>query len=66
MAMVPITGLEILGGENMPVSTMRDILCRAPKYRGAKTWVDKVCAMPDRQVIAVYFRMLRAGELTTN
>ena len=50
----------------MPVSTMRDILCRAPKYRGAKTWVDKVCAMSDRQVIAVYFRMLRAGELTTN
>ena len=50
----------------MSVSTMQNILCRAPKYRGTKTWVDKVCAMPDRQVIAVYFRMLRAGELTTN
>ena len=50
----------------MSVSAMRDILCRAPKYRGAKTWVDKVWAMPDRQVIAIYFRMLRAGELTTN
>ena len=64
--MVPTTNLEIIGGENMSVPAMRDILCRAPKYRGAKTWVDKVCAMPDRQVIAVYCRMLRAGELTTN
>ena len=66
MVMVLITGFEIIGGENMSVPAMRDILCRAPKYRGAKTWVDKVRAMPDRQVIAVYFRMLRAGELTTN
>lgn len=49
----------------MNVSLMRDLLCRAPKYHGAQAWVQKVCAMPDNQVIAVYFRMLRAGELTT-
>lgn len=50
----------------MLVCEMREALKRAPKYHGARTWVDKVCAMPDRQVIAVYYRMLRAGELTTN
>ena len=45
----------------MSVCEMRDAL----KYHGAHTWIAKVEAMHDRQVIAVYFRMLRAGELTT-
>ena len=49
----------------MSVYEMRDALKRAPKYRGARTWIAKVEAMHDKQVIAVYFRMLRAGELTT-
>lgn len=49
----------------MTVTAMRDLLCRAPKYRGAQAWVKKVRAMPDNQVIAIYFRMLHAGELTT-
>ena len=49
----------------MSVTAMRDLLCRAPKYHEARTWIEKVAAMHDKQVIAVYFRMLRAGELTT-
>lgn len=49
----------------MAVCEMRDALKRAPKYQGARTWIEKVGAMHDNQVIAVYFRMLRAGELTT-
>ena len=49
----------------MTVCEMRDALKHAPKYREARTWIAKVEAMHDSQVIAVYFRMLRAGELTT-
>ena len=49
----------------MSVCEMRDALNHAPKYRGAQAWVKKVRAMPDNQVIAIYFRMLHAGELTT-
>ena len=49
----------------MTVCEMRDALKLAPKYKGAYTWVTKVEAMHDNQVIAVYFRLLRTGELTT-
>lgn len=49
----------------MTVCEMRDALKHAPKYHGARTWIEKVEAMHDNQVIAVYFRMLRTGELTT-
>lgn len=42
---------------------MRIILRR--QYGGAQKWVTKVDTMTDKQVQAVYFRMLRAGKLKT-
>ena len=51
----------------MSVSNMREALKRAPKYNhtpsSSATWSAKVDRMHDNQVIAVYYRMLRGGEL---
>ena len=47
----------------MSVEAMREALRNAPKYRRALRWLKKVNNMHDNQVIAVYFRMLRANEL---
>lgn len=51
----------------MPVAVMRETLKRAPKYNhtpaASATWSAKVDNMRDNQVIAVYYRMLRGGEL---
>lgn len=47
----------------MSVVQMRAILKTRTKYRGCYKWINKVNAMGDGQVIAVYYRMLRAGEL---
>lgn len=51
----------------MSVVQMREALKRAPKYNhthAAKiTWAYKVDQMTDRQVIAIYHRMLKGGEL---
>ena len=49
----------------MSVCEMSDALKHAPKYHEARTWIEKVAVMRDKQVIAIYFRMLHAGELTT-
>ena len=47
--------------------TMREMIKRAPKYnhtpQARATWEAKVDSMSDKQVIAIYFRMLRSGEL---
>lgn len=52
----------------MSVAIMRDALKRAPKYnhttQASMTWSAKVDRMRDNQIIAVYYRMLRGGELT--
>lgn len=48
---------------NMSVVQMREILKKRTKYKNSYKWINKVNAMADNQVIAVYFRMLRAGEL---
>ena len=45
----------------MSVEQMRDWLKR--QYRGSCKWLNKVNAMHDGQVIAVYYRMSRAGQL---
>ena len=45
----------------MSVEQMRDVLKK--QYKGAWKWVDKVNNMHDEQVIAVYYRMRRAGQL---
>ena len=47
----------------MSIVQMREILKKRTKYKGSYKWINKVNAMTDAQVKAVYFRMLRAGEL---
>lgn len=47
----------------MSVVQMRIILKERTKYKNSHKWINKVNAMSDNQVIAVYYRMLRAGEL---
>ena len=45
----------------MEVYQMRAILKK--QYKGAYKWVNKVNRMSENQVIAVYYRMLNAGQL---
>ena len=45
----------------MSVEQMRAVLKK--QYKGAWKWVNKVNNMHDGQVIAVYYRMSRAGQL---
>ena len=45
----------------MSVEQMRAVLKK--QYKGAYKWVNKVNNMHDEQVIAVYYRMSRAGQL---
>lgn len=47
----------------MSVVQMRTILKERTKYKNSYKWINKVNAMSDNQVMAVYFRMLRGGEL---
>lgn len=51
----------------MSVTQMRETLKKAPKYNHTEsartTWATKVDGMHDKQVIAIYHRMLRGGEL---
>ena len=47
----------------MSVVQMREVLKKRTKYKNSYKWINKVNAMPDNQVMAVYFRMLRGGEL---
>lgn len=55
----------------MTIAQAREIVKEAPKYnpapnsRPGSTWRARVDAMSDKQVWAVYFRMLRANELVT-
>lgn len=54
-------------GCTMNTNDMRDALKKAPKYnhtsKARDTWSTKVDRMSDKQVMAIYFRMLRGGEL---
>ena len=45
----------------MSVEQMRAVLKK--QYKGAWKWVNKVNNMHDAQVVAVYYRMSRAGQL---
>ena len=47
----------------MTVNRMRVALKERTKYSNSYKWINKVNAMSDRQVMAVYFKMLRGGEL---
>ena len=48
---------------SVSVIQMRVILKERTKYRNSYKWINKVNAMSDKQVMAVYFKMLRGGEL---
>lgn len=45
----------------MSVEQMRHVLSQ--QYGGAPKWVNKVKNMSDKQVMAIYFRMLSAGQI---
>ena len=47
----------------MSVEQMREAFKDARRYKGAQKWKDKVDRMSDKQVTAIYFRMLKGGEL---
>ena len=47
----------------MRVVEMRRLLKNNTKYRNSQKWATKVDRMSDNQVIAVYMRMVRAGEI---
>ena len=47
----------------MRVVEMRWLLKNNTKYRNSQKWATKVDRMSDNQVIAVYMRMVRAGEI---
>lgn len=47
----------------MTVEAMREVLKK--QYNGAYKWCNKVNNMSDAQVQAVYFRMLRSGQLAS-
>ena len=47
----------------MSVEQMRNALKTRTKYKNSYKWINRVNAMSDRQVMAVYFRMARNGEL---
>lgn len=47
----------------MSVVQMRTILKERTKYKNSPKWWTKVDSMSDQQVIAVYCRMSKAGEL---
>lgn len=47
----------------MSVEQMRWSLKNKTKYRFSFKWINRVNAMKDNQVIAVYHRLLGAGEI---
>ena len=47
----------------MNIEQMRYELKHNTKYRNSAKWTNRVNMMPDNQVTAVYFRMLRSGEI---
>lgn len=47
----------------MNIEQMRYVLKHNTKYRNSAKWANRVNMMPDNQVTAVYFRMLRSGEI---
>ena len=52
--------LEVI---KMTVGEMRIAIKNAPKYKDSDTWKYKVDNMHDNQVMAVYFRLKKAGEI---
>lgn len=42
---------------------MREILRTRTKYAGSRGWEAKLRTMSDKQVMAVYYRMLSSGDI---
>lgn len=49
---------------SISINQMRNYLKKL--YRGAQKWVDKVDKMPDKQVYAIYMRILESGHSMKN
>lgn len=47
----------------MEVYEMRDAIKNSSKYCNSKVWKNRVDNMADNQVMAIYYRMLRDGDL---
>ena len=47
----------------MSVEQMRWSLKNKTKYKNSFKWINRVNAMTDNQVLAVYHRMLSSGEI---
>lgn len=47
----------------MSVEQMRYAIKNAKRYNQSTAWAIKVSKMTDKQVIAIYYRMARAGEI---
>lgn len=47
----------------LSVQEMRKAIKNAPKYKHSGRWHERVDHMPEKQVMAIYFRMLKDGEL---
>lgn len=43
------------------VNTMREALKSVQRYAVSEAWLEKVDRMPDKQVMAIYFRFKREG-----
>lgn len=56
-------GAYMRGFNDMDAAQMRIALKERTKYANSYKWHKKVNAMSDRQVMAVYFKMVRGGEL---
>ena len=47
----------------MRVSDMREILRTRTKYAGSRGWESRLGTMSDKQIMAIYYRMLNAGDI---
>lgn len=47
----------------MTVEQMRVYILQSPKYAESQSWRDKVMKMKDNQVIAIYYKFLKEGEI---
>lgn len=61
--MVRLIGEEFKEVNVVNIEQMRYVLKHNTKYRNSAKWANRVNMMPDNQVTAVYFRMLRSGEI---
>lgn len=50
----------------MNVNKMRVVLKEQTKYSGSKSWSNKVDRMSDKQVMAIYYRLLKSNGFTTS